>query len=267
MLFLTYFRINNINEVMKLVTLNLWGGRISDKYKEFFESHLDIDAWFFQEVFKEKNGQPSVMGKQVTEGFKSNRKVFSVLEEHLIGYENEFCQIHRDTYGLASFIKKDFTILDKGEILIAKGNWDEVEDSPDRDMNRKLQWIEVKVEGRKILIANVHFTHRPEGKRDSEKRLKQSKIVVDFLNMFDCPKILVGDFNLLPDTESIKMIEETGMRNLVKEYDIASTRTRFYKKKLRLADYIFVSPEIEVLDFKVLPEEVSDHSPLFLEFK
>ena len=252
---------------MKLVTLNLWGGRVSDKYKEFFESHKDVDAWFFQEVFKEKNGQPSKMVKQIVEGFKIEQKLFHVLEKYLPDYENEFCQIHRDTYGLASFIKKDFTVLEKGEVLIAKGNWDDIEDSQDRDMNRKLQWIEVKVEGRKILIANAHFTHRPEGKRDSEKRLKQSKIVVDFLNMFDCPKILVGDFNLLPDTESIKIIEETGMRNLVKDYGVVSTRTSLYKKKLRMADYVFTSPEIEVLDFKVLPEEVSDHSALYLEFK
>lgn len=121
--------------------------------------------------------------------------------------------------------------------------------------------------GKKVLIVNVHLTHRPEGKSDSEKRFKQSKIIIDFLGMFDCPKILVGDFNLLPDTESIAMIERAGMRNLIKEYNVTSTRTELYKKPLQFADYIFVSPEINVREFKVLPDVVSDHAPLYLDFE
>ena len=76
-----------------------------------------------------------------------------------------------------------------------------------------------------------------------------------------------GDFNLLPDTQSIKKLENFGLRNLVKEYNITSTRTSFYTKSEKFADYAFVSSEIAVKDFKVLPDEVSDHSPLYLEFE
>ena len=63
------------------------------------------------------------------------------------------------------------------------------------------------------------------------------------------------------------MIEATGMRNLIKEYNITSTRTSFYKKPVRFADFVFVSKDIKVNDFKVLPDEVSDHAPLFLDFE
>ncbi len=101
---------------------------------------------------------------------------------------------------------------------------------------------------------------------DSDKRINQSKVILDFMSMFDCPKILAGDFNLLLDTESIRMLEAGGMRNLIKEYDIKSTRTELYKKDIKFADYIFISPEIKVKDFKVLQDVVSDHSPLYLEF-
>jgi endonuclease/exonuclease/phosphatase family metal-dependent hydrolase len=92
-------------------------------------------------------------------------------------------------------------------------------------------------------------------------------MIVNFMNLFDCPKILMGDFNLLPDTESIKIIEAAGLRNLIKEFGITETRTELYKKKLRFADYAFVSPEIKVKDFKVLPDVVSDHSPQYLDFE
>ncbi|MGH7175090.1 MAG: endonuclease/exonuclease/phosphatase family protein, partial [Minisyncoccia bacterium] len=56
-----------------------------------------------------------------------------------------------------------------------------------------------------------------------------------------------------------------GMRNLIEEYKITSTRTSFYDETEKFADYAFVSPEAKVLDFKVLPEEVSDHAALYLE--
>jgi endonuclease/exonuclease/phosphatase family metal-dependent hydrolase len=60
---------------------------------------------------------------------------------------------------------------------------------------------------------------------------------------------------------------EDGMRNLIREYKITSTRTSFYPKTEKFADYFFVSPEVQVNDFQVLPDEVSDHAPLLLSFK
>lgn len=36
----------------------------------------------------------------------------------------------------------------------------------------------------------------------------------------------------------------------------------FFKKH---ADYAFVTKGLNVLDFKVLPDEISDHSPLLIE--
>ncbi len=64
----------------------------------------------------------------------------------------------------------------------------------------------------------------------------------------------------------MKKLEDFGLRNLIKEYGITSTRTSFYTKPEKFADYMLVSPGVEVKDFKVLPDEVSDHSPLYLEF-
>ena len=135
-----------------------------------------------------------------------------------------------------------------------------------RDHDRKLQWFEIKLNNKKLLIMNVHLTHRPEGKKDSKKRVDQISTIINFMNTFDCPKILAGDFNLLPDTKCIEMLESYGLRNLIKKYDVRSTRTELYKKELRFADYIFVSPEIIVKDFKILQDIVSDHTPLCLDF-
>jgi endonuclease/exonuclease/phosphatase family metal-dependent hydrolase len=175
-----------------------------------------------------------------------------------------FCPTVGDRYGMATFINKGIQIIEQGEILLARGQYKKGDH--DWDHHRRLQWFEVLIEDKKLLIANVHLTHRPEGKQDSERRERQSEMIISFLNIFDCPKILCGDFNLLPDTKSIQMIERAGMRNLIKEYNITSTRTELYKKPLRLADYVFVSPEIKINSFTVLPDVISDHSPLFIDF-
>ncbi len=63
------------------------------------------------------------------------------------------------------------------------------------------------------------------------------------------------------------MIEDLPTRNLIKEYSVQSTRSSYYKKELRFADYMFVSPEVNITDFKVLPDEVSDHLAMYLDFK
>ncbi len=72
-------------------------------------------------------------------------------------------------------------------------------------------------------------------------------------------------FSAMSNTQSIKILEDADLRNLVTEYGVTSTRTSLYKKPEKFADYIFVSKGVEVLDFKVLPEEVSDHAALYVE--
>jgi endonuclease/exonuclease/phosphatase family metal-dependent hydrolase len=56
------------------------------------------------------------------------------------------------------------------------------------------------------------------------------------------------------------------MTNLVTKFGVTSTRSSHYLKEEKFADYILVSPHVEVNDFQVLQEEVSDHLPLLLEF-
>ena len=83
-------------------------------------------------------------------------------------------------------------------------------------------------------------------------------------------KILCGDFNLMPETESIKMLGEA-MRDLIKDYKITNTRNEIswktYNNKQYFADFTFVSKDINVLNFEVPYNEVSDHLPMILEFE
>lgn len=247
---------------MKLITLNVWGGRMANKFGDFFNKYSDTDIWFFQEVYNSGKEEEHM----VVFGYETDYSLYNTLQKHLVSHKNHFCQVLKDFYGISAFFKQNIEIIEKGEILVAKGNWENLKGTSEQDHHRKLQWFEILINRKRVLMMNVHLTHRPEGKKDSEKRLYQSDTIINFMKVFDCPKILAGDFNLLPDTESIKKIEATGMRNLIKEYGVTSTRTEIYKKPLKFADYIFVSPEIKVKDLKILPDIISDHSPVLLEF-
>ena len=83
--------------------------------------------------------------------------------------------------------------------------------------------------------------------------------------------IICGDFNVLPNTQSIIMFEDSFV-NLIKKYDISTTRSKISPwygtaGEIKFSDYAFVSPNMEITDFKVPDVEISDHLPLIMEFR
>ena len=129
---------------------------------------------------------------------------------------------------------------------------------------RNIQYITLMNNGKEITVINFHGLWNGKGKTDTEDRLNQSKNIIKFIKSLKGKIVLCGDFNLLPDTQSIKLFESAGLINLIKEHGIKSTRTSLYTKAEKFADYVFVTPDIKVKDFKVLPDEVSDHTALLL---
>ena len=103
-----------------------------------------------------------------------------------------------------------------------------------------------------------------KGKTDAPERILQSQRIRDFMDTLKTPIVLCGDFNLRPDTESLRLIEN-GMDNLIHRYAVKSTRTSLYTKEEPFADYVLTSPSLRVNAFRVLPHVVSDHAPLFVD--
>jgi endonuclease/exonuclease/phosphatase family metal-dependent hydrolase len=118
-----------------------------------------------------------------------------------------------------------------------------------------------------VRLVNFHGIWKPgRYKGDTEERLLQSDRLIA-LSENRPSTIFVGDFNLLPDTASIAKFEGAGFQNLIRKKGVLSTRTRHYPVELpQFADYAFVRGA-EVVDFRVLPDVVSDHAPLLLEIE
>jgi endonuclease/exonuclease/phosphatase family metal-dependent hydrolase len=98
--------------------------------------------------------------------------------------------------------------------------------------------------------------------------VEQSRAIRRVLDAHDGPVALVGDFNLLPETESVHLLED-GLRNLVIERGIPSTRSRLNPyfgtpQEQPHADYAFVSPGLRVAEFQVPDLQISDHLPMIL---
>ncbi len=174
------------------------------------------------------------------------------------------------TVGKAIFIRKDITIISRSELLISGDKSETILEKDFSNLPITLQCVELNMSGKLLTVYNFHGTSFPGSKLDTKKRLKQSAIILDFLKLKKGPIILIGDFNLLPQTQSIKILEEN-YRNLIKEFNIERTRSDLssYAKGddfQKFADYTFVSKDIEIKNFEVPIIEISDHLPMLLEF-
>ena len=241
---------------MKLITLNIWGGHVRQSLLGFIQSQRDTDIFCFQEVYH------NAPDKISNEDRKVSLAIFSELHALLPDHNAYFRPAVRDIYGLGTFIRKDINVLQEGDINIHT-NPEYTGSGPCH--SRNMQWLECCYDQKVFSILNVHGLWNGMGKSDTPARIAQSQRIKDFMDTINNPKILCGDLNLRPDTESLRLIEKD-MHNLILLNNVKSTRTSLYPKPEKYADYIFTSPEIIVHKFEVLQDEVSDHAPLLLEF-
>jgi hypothetical protein len=234
---------------MKILFLNCWYGQTEEIFFDFIKEHsFNTDIFCFQEI-------PPELNQKLKKLLSSHQAIYNSDETTHFGFKN----------GDAIFVLSNLPVLASGK-----------KEFFDRDPNEigYLQYSRIKIGNTKLLLGNVHGLAHPGTKLDNPKRLIQSRGIIDFFKKENGLKIIGGDFNLLPETKSIGMIEKAGYRNLIKEYKIKSTRNNLSWKNLKedqekqyFADYVFVSKDIKVTSFSVPHNEVSDHLPLILNFE
>lgn len=245
--------------IMKLISLNTWGGTLNQELLKFIEEHTDIDFLLFQEVRHHATKEKLWNGRENLELFEDIRKRLP----HHTGY---FAPTEDDDYGLAGFINTSYLLRGHGDIFVYRNRGD-ISNGNDTLMPRNLQYFDINAI-KPFTLLNVHGLWSKEGKKDSLERIHQSEKIIKYTKTIEHDYVLVGDFNLLPDTESMKLLENNRMRNLIKEYNITSTRTSYYTKSNdTFADYVLVTSGIKVIDFQALADEVSDHRAMYLEFE
>ncbi len=249
---------------MKILSLNAWGGRVNPEILDFVAAwNGRADAFCFQEMMRdtgETEFDPVLDPREI-------RRTVETFSELLPDYEHRFSNFYGDDYGLATFVHRDVGIRAVSECLVY-GQHPRRPLAPgyEGEHCRKILITEL---GNDVRLVNFHgLWIRGYGKGDHDHRIEQSRRILETLHPFGVPTVLMGGFNLDPDTESMGMLERAGFRNLVKEYGITDTRTPLYEKTVsRYADYALVTPDVPVTDFRVLPDVVSDHAPILLEIE
>ena len=260
---------------MKLINLNILGGQVYKPLLEFLkDQRKDTDVFCFQEVMQSSVSKFSNRAK--TDVYNDLSKILKnytgfLATPILSGFDLKEKVDFDLKFGQATFVKKDIKVLSEQTYFVYGKSgpvsfWD-IESISKRylDVPRNMQCLIIKSGEKKILIGNLHGFWMPISKKDSPHRIKQSNKIREVFDKHHGPRILCGDFNLRPETKSIKILEEN-MRNLIVEYGITSTRSKLHKRTNKYADYVMVSPDIKINRFEAMDEHVSDHLPLLLDF-
>lgn len=238
---------------MKLISLNIWGGCLTQPLLYFFSKHIDIDIFCIQEVYHKAEKRISTDSNHVC--LSILEKIMRILPNHNFWFEPVVGQ-----YGLAIIYKKELRPINK-EISQIYHNPNYCGQGPAH--SRILQSIQFNDLAARVI--NVHGLWNGQGKGDSPERINQSISIKNVLEENSLPYLLCGDFNFSPGTQSHQILSAISRDHII-ENDIASTRTFLYEKSVRHADYIFTSKNLKVENFKILPDEVSDHAPLYCDF-
>ncbi len=135
-----------------------------------------------------------------------------------------------------------------------------------------------KTTGKEFIAINTHLDHigvvaRKEG---GDLMLNRAMELGK-----DLPVMLTGDFNVTPDSETVKNITDTTKEFYLVDSKSIAAKTegtdwtfhdfgRLPVEERVLIDYVFVSKDVTVNDYKVLPDKlndifVSDHTPVVVK--
>lgn len=252
---------------MRILSLNTWGGR---QYEQLVE-YVVAQAQSGTEVLCLQEVTSSHVALQPPGDFRSN--LLQELQAQLRGYRSYFSPVLEFELkggeqsalvrvGLATFVRE--TVLpDAWESHFLFGSYDEQYEGAASRLVQQLRWDDVG--GAPLTIFNFHGTNGG-GKVDTPLRLQQSAALRERLDAVAGRRVLIGDFNLRPDTQSLAVLTQ-GMVDLVRTHGIARTRSDLYEHAARspFADYALVTPDVRVLRFTAPEVAVSDHLPLILE--
>ena len=228
---------------MKIVFLNIWHGKRKGELDAFIRQEASTtDIFCFQEA------DPDVR--------QDLQQALPEFTEHLYDKYTE----SGGSFSLATYVKNDTPVTQVRTLL---------EHTPDTGaaLVTSIQRGEDTV-----TVVNVHgVTSHVDDKLNTKGRLVQSDTIIGAFHGLKQPVIIGGDFNLLPEADSIRAFADAGYQSFIANHHIRTTRNRLawerYPDNIQYyADYAFASQEIRVQTFAVPELEISDHLPLILEF-
>ncbi|MBX9451346.1 MAG: endonuclease/exonuclease/phosphatase family protein [Mesorhizobium sp.] len=266
---------------MRLICLNGWGGKLHEPLLAFL-AEADPDVLCLQEVVH----TPSTNRGWLTyrdggTDLPQRANFFAEVSSALRGHVTTFCPAARGDlwdggtrypsfWGLATFVRETIPIIGQRQGFVhgafSPHGYGE---HPRSRSAHAVRLYDLEAE-RPVTIAHMHGLREPSGKHDTPARAAQAARLLELTRSVaedGDPIVVCGDFNVLPASETFAVLRGFGLADLVTARGFTDTRTSYYTKAGRYADYMLVNDAVKVLSFDALAEpEVSDHRPLLLEF-
>jgi endonuclease/exonuclease/phosphatase family metal-dependent hydrolase len=116
-------------------------------------------------------------------------------------------------------------------------------------------------EGQEVTLVSVHLDFA----RASVRR-KQARVLTSWLEQVEGPLVLAGDFNCQWGDREDTLRELAEALGLVAWQPESTALATFAAWDKRL-DWVLISPELEFVDYRVLPEVVSDHRAVVVDLR
>ncbi|AVA21369.1 MULTISPECIES: endonuclease/exonuclease/phosphatase family protein [unclassified Rhizobium] len=264
---------------LRIVSLNVWGGLLHEPLMQYLVD-VDADVLCLQEVTRTKDA-PSEWLVYRDHGVELPQRanLFEEIAAALPMHDAFFCPTARgdvfdgdrriaSEFGLATFVRKSYPVIGQASGFV-HGEFSADGWGPHpRSRNAHCIRIFDYEGGFPVTIAHMHGLRDIDGKGDTPARRHQADALVELIRHVHKGNerlVVCGDFNVLPGSVTFDSLGALGLSDLVTSRGHRDTRTSYYRKEPRFADYMLVTSAVEVIEFDPVAEpEVSDHRALLL---
>ena len=279
---------------MRILSLNAWGGRVFEPLLPFL-TRIDADVLCLQEVVRTPGAGIRWLtyrgdGAELPQRANLHDEVRALTPDHESGFfPSARGVLHAPSgvlhgpggvfhdsdiafpseFGLATYTRRSLPVIGQALGFIHGAFSAEGWGAHPRPRNAHGVRLYDDATGAPICVVHLHGLRELTGKIDTPHRRAQAHALVRLIERIWSPGerlVVCGDFNLLPDSETFAILGALGLVDLVTTRGFTDTRTSFYRKDNRFADYLLATPNVDVSRFEVVASpEVSDHRPLLLD--
>ncbi len=248
---------------VKILCLNIFEGGLLWQAIETFVKRENPDILCLQEVFNGDARQPT--------NYHSIERLKTLLPEYFSYYSPELLEIAPMGQGdTGNAIYSRFPISEEKTVFLHEEYRKLLRPRREDDFShypKNLQSVVVTIEGKPLHVCNMHGIWGLDG-ADTKERLRMSKLILKEIKGKK-PLVLMGDFNIKPDTKTIEAIESK-LVNVFK--GLLTTSFNMEHKKnpgyaTAVVDMFFASDDVKILSKSVPSDDVSDHRPLLVKIE
>jgi endonuclease/exonuclease/phosphatase family metal-dependent hydrolase len=267
---------------VRIMTLNGWGGRLIDPLLTYLRDDPPDVLCLQEVVHTPTTAQDWLTYRDGDHRLPQRANFFHDVAHTLPDHVAMFCPAAQGVlwdgdrqvpsqFGIATFVHRSLPVIAQAQGFVHKAFSPHGYGDHPRSRNAHVVRLYDYASERAVCVAHMHGLRDLRGKLDTPERRVQAERLVALVRSVaekGDPLVVGGDFNVEPTSETFEVLAGLGLVDLVTGHGHAGTRTSYYSKPGRFADYLLVNEWVAVRRFSVVTTpEVSDHCPLILDLE